>query len=751
MRKNNFKLTLRDAVIWRYAAALLFCSVLSGGLHAQKRQLDSLDQLISKERTDTGRINLNIRKIIILGRRNLDTAIYLSQQQLKEAEKANFYDGIFSLHSRLANNFSFKGSFDDARANIQILEKMVKPADSSNIATIYADYGMMYGVQAKYDSSIKYYQRAILINQKLNNIKELTTDYANIAIGYQQLANFPKALEYQQQSLRQAEANHDKELQAMTLLNIGNTYTEIGDTLTAERNFLESLDMAVKNGFRIIELYVYTNLSSLYLGGKKWSVGYDYAIKAATLAKETGDKGIQGASFSKAASALANQNRFAEATLLNKRAIVLADSSKQPLNIAQTYESFGSTFFLQKKYKEAIPYYEKGFKALQGDFIYDVGTVESYQDLSACYEKTGDYIKALANYKTAANIADSIGRKDNVRKSTELRMNYEFAKKQEVLAEEKKRDDEVAKTKQKALIIGLLLVFVLAGVSFNGFRNKQKANTLLTSQKQQIEGTLSELRATQSQLIQSEKMASLGELTAGIAHEIQNPLNFINNFSEVNTELIREMKEEFKAGNQKDGFTIADNIAENEHKINTHGRRADAIVKGMLQHSRSNTGIKELTDINALANEYLRLSYLGLRAKEQDFTSEIKTNFDNAITPINIIPQDIGRMLLNLYNNAFYAVNEKKKTAGADYGPAVSVSTKKTGNQVVITVSDNGNGIPQKIIDKIFQPFFTTKPTGQGTGLGLSLSYDIIKAHGGEIKVQTEAGTGTEFIITLNA
>ena len=244
-------------------------------------------------------------------------------------------------------------------------------------------------------------------------------------------------------------------------------------------------------------------------------------------------------------------------------------------------------------------------------------------------------------------------------------------------------------------------------------------------------------------------MASLGELTAGIAHEIQNPLNFINNFSEVNTELIGEMKEEFKTGNQKNGFTIAENIAENERKINSHGKRADSIVKGMLQHARSNTGVKEPTDINALAGEYLRLAYLGLRAKEKDFTAEIKTDFDYSISNINIIPPDIGRVLLNLYNNAFFSVNEKKKTADAGYSPEVSVSTKKSGSQVFITVHDNGNGIQQKIIDKIFHPFFTTKPPGQGTGLGLSLSYDIVKAHGGEIKVETELGTGTSFIVQL--
>jgi signal transduction histidine kinase len=271
----------------------------------------------------------------------------------------------------------------------------------------------------------------------------------------------------------------------------------------------------------------------------------------------------------------------------------------------------------------------------------------------------------------------------------------------------------------------------------------------LEAAKQQVDKTLTDLKQTQAQLVQSEKMASLGELTAGIAHEIQNPLNFVNNFSDVNRELLQELKDEVDKGNVDEIKAIANDVIDNEEKISFHGKRADAIVKGMLQHSRTSTGIKEPTDINALADEYLRLSYHGLRAKEKDFNSEMKTDFDENIGKINIIPQDIGRVLLNLYNNAFYAVTEKKKSTEAKYEPAVSVSTKKTDNKVTISVKDNGNGIPQNVVDKIFQPFFTTKPTGQGTGLGLSLSYDIVKAHGGEIKVETKEVEFTEFIINL--
>ncbi len=274
---------------------------------------------------------------------------------------------------------------------------------------------------------------------------------------------------------------------------------------------------------------------------------------------------------------------------------------------------------------------------------------------------------------------------------------------------------------------------------------------LLKEEKKRTEDALNELQATQKQLIQSEKMASLGELTAGIAHEIQNPLNFVNNFSDVSTELIDEMNEEIAKGNLEDAKQIAEDLKQNLEKINHHGKRAGDIVKGMLQHSRSSSATKEPTDINKLADEYLRLAYHGLRAKDKTFNATMKTEFDETIGNINIIPQDVGRVILNLITNAFYVVNEKSKQVIAGYEPTVSVSTKKINGKIEIKVADNGNGIPQKVLDKIFQPFFTTKPTGQGTGLGLSLSYDIVKAHGGELKVETKEGEGAEFIIVLPA
>jgi signal transduction histidine kinase len=343
-----------------------------------------------------------------------------------------------------------------------------------------------------------------------------------------------------------------------------------------------------------------------------------------------------------------------------------------------------------------------------------------------------------------------------------------FAEQQRIEEAEVQKREFQNKIKQYILVSSLAVFLIVALLLYRNNKHKQKANTLLQVQKQEIQNTLTELKITQAQLIQSEKMASLGELTAGIAHEIQNPLNFVNNFSEVNKDLLAEMKDEMNKGNLDNANAIANDVIDNQVKINHHGKRADAIVKGMLQHSRASSGQKEPTDINALCDEFLRLAYHGLRAKDKNFNARLELDFDNSLSAdeagignINIIPQDIGRVMLNLINNAFYAVSEKQKQNIPGYEPTVRIKTLKNPpsgpkdsfgggrGAVEIRVTDNGNGIPQKVLDKIFQPFFTTKPTGQGTGLGLSLAYDIVKAHGGEIKVNTRENEGSEFTIQL--
>ncbi len=371
--------------------------------------------------------------------------------------------------------------------------------------------------------------------------------------------------------------------------------------------------------------------------------------------------------------------------------------------------------------------------------------------IAELYKSNNQLDSAYKYLHLSITVKDSLYSANKIRQFQNLSFNESLRQQQEEQHSRDAQQQYETRIKMYGLITIIAGIMILAFVLYRNNKQKQKANTLLQSQKEEIETTLGELKNTQKQLIQSEKMASLGELTAGIAHEIQNPLNFVNNFSEVNAELIEEALQANKAGNPNEVEELLSTLKDNEEKINHHGKRADAIVKGMLQHSRASSGQKELTDINALSDEYLRLSYHGLRAKDKLFNATTKTDFDTSIGKINIIPQDIGRVLLNLYNNAFYVVNEKKKQQPNDYEPTVSVSSKKIGDKVILTVKDNGNGIPEKVTGKIFQPFFTTKPTGEGTGLGLSLSYDIIKAHGGEIKVETKEGEGTEFIIQLPA
>src|ERR1019366_5030693 len=407
--------------------------------------------------------------------------------------------------------------------------------------------------------------------------------------------------------------------------------------------------------------------------------------------------------------------------------------------------------FTQKQLKDAFESLNKGLSTAKakGDLKKLQG---GYYNLTKLDSTTGNYKRAYEHYKLYTLYRDSLIKGETEKKALQAKMQYEFDKKQAIAkAEQDKKDAEQKRIKNlqyftiAALFVLLLVILLIAFIQWRNNKQKKKANALLKQQKEKVEDTLTELKSTQSQLIQSEKMASLGELTAGIAHEIQNPLNFVNNFSEVNTELIDELTNELNTGNKEEAISIAKDIKENEEKINHHGKRAGAIVKGMLQHSRSSAGVKEPTDINALSDEYLRLSYHGLRAKDKSFTAIMKTDFDESIGKINIVPQDIGRVLLNLFNNAFYTVTEKTKQQPNGYEPTISVSTKKVYNILELTVKDNGNRIPQKVLDKIFQPFFTSKPTGEGTRLGLSLSYDIVKAHRGKLKVTTKEGEFAAF------
>ncbi|MEO8771955.1 MAG: ATP-binding protein [Ferruginibacter sp.] len=514
------------------------------------------------------------------------------------------------------------------------------------------------------------------------------------------------------------------------------------------------------NNYTVLSV-ISVNLAEAYLKTGKPDSAYIYAQEALDNMAKSGYNIYKGVALATIGSVYIKQEKYPEAKQYFEESLIAYKLYNNKTGIPNTFLSLADLYKAMGKTDSSIYYTQKalaGYKELNLPAYINT----SFATLYNLYKSTGHPDSAFYYLKLYTTLNDSlaIADKEKIDEYQNLGFNDQIKTQQK----EQQRLNRENELRMYALIAAIAIFMLIAFLLYRNNRIRQKANELLQQQKEEIEiqkknveETLAELKSTQTQLIQSEKMASLGELTAGIAHEIQNPLNFVNNFSEVNTELIVEMVDEVKKGNKEEALSIANDIKENEQKINHHGKRADAIVKGMLQHSSSSNGIKEPTDINALCDEYLRLSYHGLRAKDKSFNATIKTDFDDSIGKINIISQDIGRVILNLLTNAFYAVNEKNKLNVENYEPTVTIKTSQTPplggrgvEEVHITVTDNGNGIPQNIVDKIFQPFFTTKPTGQGTGLGLSLCYDIItKGHGGELKVETIPGEGTSFIIKL--
>ncbi len=544
-------------------------------------------------------------------------------------------------------------------------------------------------------------------------------------------------------------------------------YWMLADVYSEMTNLYTNLEMFAKaaetmeNRIRVIESYdlnlnkydAYNRAMWTMYDAKNYNKAFYYRDLKEELVTKQNQEDFLADSYSLEGHVLLDQNKFEDAIPFLERALEIS----LRLNRVQSDEweayRLSDCYYQIKDYKNALKY------ALKSQELLDVGNLRLKRNLNLILAEIYDALdrenQAYKHLKIYTDLIKESKDEDvaSLVMRAEVRSVLDKKEKEiDLLEQEQYLKEQENKTQRLWIIIiggALLSALLVSFILYRNNKNRQKANRILQKQKERIQETLTELKVTQSQLVQSEKMASLGELTAGIAHEIQNPLNFVNNFSEVNTELIDELSEEVDKGNLDEVKTIAKDIKENEQKINHHGKRADAIVKGMLQHSRISSGVKEPTDINALADEYLRLAYHGLRAKDKSFNATMKTDFDKSIGTINIIPQDIGRVILNLITNAFYATNEKTKNNQTGYEPKVTVTTKKEKNQVFISVKDNGNGIPQKVLDKIFQPFFTTKPTGQGTGLGLSLSYDIIKAHGGELEVNTKEGEGSVFTISI--
>jgi signal transduction histidine kinase len=612
-----------------------------------------------------------------------------------------------------------------------------------------------------FDSGAKFARQGLALAQKIKYKKGEADCLFSLGNGYAHAEKQSEAVNYCFNALRIYTDIDDFQGMASAHMLLYGCYIGIGD--------INNAALHVNEGLKIVETYKVKGLKfdsnekesqviHFYLAELGWIYLQDNQLDSALFYTQKAidqNYKIDGSVWNYPIYLLGGIERqkgnYEHALAIYRWAIHLAKQNHQFHDTLQIFSGISTLYKMLGNPDSSIYYGQKvvqstGFRQPENYF-------EAVKNLAYVYKLKGNKDSALKYIEIFHALNDS---NNNIRKNREILNNAfnEKMKQQELISAQVKYK---SKLQLYAVIGGLLIMLFIAGMLWYNNQQRKKAYALLQGQKEEteiqkkrVEEALEELKTTQVQLVHAEKMASLGELTAGIAHEIQNPLNFVNNFSDVNAELIDEAE---RALNQDKEETrqLLGTIKENEEKIRLHGQRADAIVKSMLQHSRTSSGQVEPTDINALADEYLRLAYHGLRAKEKSFNTLLKTDFDPAIEKVNIISQDIGRVLLNLYNNAFYAVMEKKKMQVDSFEPTVSVSTLKKGNKLLISVKDNGNGIPKNVLNKIFQPFFTTKPTGHGTGLGLSLSYDIIKANGGEIRVETVEGEYTIFYIDIPA
>ncbi len=588
------------------------------------------------------------------------------------------------------------------------------------------------------DSGLMYSRKALALSRKIHYVRgevqalSILSNYLNVS------GDLPGSLKVSFEALPKALAIHEMRTVAACYNSRGLTYSTLKDTKKSLDNYYAAKQVVTKYHFDDLLVVELNNISKEYMDMNKLDsayyftrTDYDFALKHKVL----NNLGYLIRNFGIIESKKGNfkgainfyRKSLADSSAINNHYLQSEDYRR----IAEAYQKMGRA-------DSSIAFGKKAFEQAKLDRNPDQ-VQRVTQLLTDEYLANGDYKSAFDYEQVTLKARDSLFSQQKTLQVQNLAYN-EDQRRQAIETEQIAYQNKV----RFYGLLGVLGVFALiAAILLFANTQRKKANTALQK-------TLSELQNTQKQLIQSEKMASLGELTAGIAHEIQNPLNFVNNFSEINAELIDEMEQEITKGNLDEVKALAENIKTNQQKIAQHGKRADFIVKGMLQHSRNSSGEKQETNLNVLAEEFFKLSYHGLRAKDKSFNAEILTRFDEKLPKINIAQQEIGRVLLNLFNNAFYAVNQKSKTAGPDYKPQVSVSTAFANGQVLITVKDNGVGIPDAIKEKIMQPFFTTKPTGEGTGLGLSLSYDIVvKGHGGKIEIDTKVGEFTEFRVYL--
>ena len=687
---------------------LLLLPVVAMG---QNFNVDSLKNALKTAPTDSVAFNLNIQLADYYKERNRDTALYYlekcfvlalrNNKKLDEALVLSFKGYQFMHLGKLPESYQCISQALNIAENAQNDSKTfgLIPIFNPNwtphqirlsiLSTVLHFYGHLLGRMGKTDQQIIHYNESIKISESIGDSAEVGVIFMNLGSTYYKLGKLDSALLLEQSAENILRQTNQKTYLGMVYNNLGKIYLKQKKNVQAVQYFHKGIESAIEQKNEATLGTLYSSLTKFYLKSEKnGDSSLYYAVKTLGFLESMGSN-----------------------------------------DLADIYSELSDSYALHNNPDSAFKYKKLAFNSLDS--------------------ATKSRIESLTKAQSLA-----------------------FDDQLKLKAIEKEHADAQNKIRTIALLAGLGIMFLVGFLLYRNNRQKQKANELLQKQKEEIEkqkaiveSTLKELKATQNQLIQSEKLASLGELTAGIAHEIQNPLNFVNNFAELSVDLAKDINSEIRKPEMDKDYLeeLLTDLTHNQEKINLHGKRASSIVKGMLEHSRASTGLKELTDINKLCDEYFRLAYHGLRAKDKDFNCELISKFDETLPKIEIIPQDVGRVVLNLINNAFYAVIERanQKRSGnfesslnvenlRGYKPIVSVTTQKTDNGIEIRVKDNGTGMPESVKEKIFQPFFTTKPTGSGTGLGLSLAYDIItKGHSGTLTVESVEGNGSAFIISL--
>jgi two-component system NtrC family sensor kinase len=600
------------------------------------------------------------------------------------------------------------------------------------------------------DSTFSYCWEYINKAFQTRDKKHLALAYARLSFYYTNIGQVKESLSAALKGLDIAEQYHAGECLSALYYDLAWAYGNLNEETEALNSAFKGVAALKQNKDPFFDqaLHLYGMIGFTYTNIDKLDSALFYLKKMEALAKISTEYAANGIADWNWSEYYLSSGQYHKTDSVSADGIKLGE--KTGLRLQNYFYIFSSESLLQQnKIASSIIQAQSAFKLSIpiGDVA---GELSAADLLNQCYEKLNKTAIAYHYLKVKDSLDGVLRAHGNALDVQQFRFDQQLGQKERAATAEIQGQKGRTKVLLYVFVTSLAFLLAILMLQLRNSRHKKKANEVLKREKEKVEDTLIDLRSTQAQLVQREKMASLGELTAGIAHEIQNPLNFVNNFSDVNQEMLDELKEQLTKGDIEEAKAIAADIKENEGKINHHGKRAESIVKGMLEHSRPSAGSKELNDLNALADEYLRLAYHGLRAKDKSFTAEMITDFDKKLPKQNVISQDIGRAFLNLFNNAFYAVNEKSKTAGADYKPVVEVQTLTHNGHVEIIVKDNGTGIPDAIKDKIMQPFFTTKPTGKGTGLGLSLAYDIItKEHSGTIEAKSLDGEGSTFTIRL--